>query len=72
MKYLVRWKINDHCSIGDIFEGNSEKEAKEEAKRCFTKMMPLRKDVWKTDRITITQLIEEGKNNGDNYAEDED
>lgn len=72
MRYLVRWKINDHCTIGDIFDGDSEKEAKEEAKRCFAKMMPLRKDLWKADRITITELVEERKDNGDNNAEEDE
>lgn len=72
MKYLIRWKINDHCSIGDIFEGDSEKEAKDEAKRCLTKMMPMRKDLWKADRLTITPIIEEGKDNGDNYDEEDE
>ncbi len=71
MRYLVRWKINDHCTIGDIFDADSEKEAKEEAKRVFIKMMPLRKDCWKADRITITELIEERKDNGDNYDEED-
>jgi hypothetical protein len=69
-RYLIRWKINEHCSVADIFEGETKKDATEAAKKTFTKMMPLRKELWKPERIEISELIE--KENGDNGYTEED
>ena len=65
-RYLVRWKINEHCTYAKIFDTDTKADAIDEAKRHFGKMAPARKNLLVKDRLEVRELIENGKENGDN------
>ena len=69
-RYLIRWKINEHCSFDKIFDSPDKKTALADAKKHYSRSMPNRIDLWKPERITVTELIE--KENGDNGYTEED
>lgn len=71
-RYLIRWKINNHLTFTKIFDAPDKKTALADAKKHYLKSMPLRAELWKAENIEITELIEEGKDNGDNYAEEDE
>jgi len=72
-RFLIRWKINEHCSFDKIFDSPDKKTALADAKKHYSRSMPARINLWKPERIEVTELIENGKDNGDkngNYEED--
>lgn len=74
-RFLIRWKINEHCSFDKIFDAPDKKTAVADAKKYYTRSMPARINLWKPERIEITELIEQGKENGDNngnFEEEQD
>lgn len=74
-RFLIRWKINNHLTFTKIFDAPDKKTALADAKKHYLKSMPLRAELWKAENIEVTELIEQGKVNGDengNLEEEQD